>query len=200
MTVGVVIHVLDRRRIRLEIAGNMQEIGALRHLSKVTELDERRIAELGATDLLPSPPAAMVAHPVDLPLALGPEGSVAAHPVIGWDDGRVSVTDLDWDYLPVLGYALRDAGRDMYVLHELQQGVLHGIDPKRACELGLLANGVLRPQWQPLISECLGVKPFMPGFAEADCTFENGRRDRLLIRVLSVLAPVTGLVVARSLT
>lgn len=183
VAVGVVIHILDRRRVRLDVAGSIQEIGALRHLSKVTELDGPRVAELESAGLVPSPPAAMVAHPVNLPLASSLESSVAAHPVIGWDQGRGSVTDLEWDYLPILGYAIHDASRDMYVLCELQNGVLHVIGADRACELGLLVNGTLPQKGQPVISECSTVEWFIPGFVQAACVFENGRQDTLIIRV-----------------
>lgn len=183
VTVGVVIHILDRRSVRLDVAGFIQEIGTLRHLSKVTELNDSQVIELESFNHISSPPAAMVAHPVNLPLASGTEGSVAAHPVIGWDEGRGSVTDLEWDYLPVLGYAIRDASGDMYVLHELQNGVLHGIDAERARALGLLVDGTFSRRGQPVISECFAVERFIPGFVRADCVLENGRRDKLVIRV-----------------
>ncbi|WP_419729205.1 hypothetical protein [Lichenicola sp.] len=180
---GVVIHILDRRSVCLDVAGFIQEIGTLRHMSKITELDESHVAELEGSNHISSPPAAMVAHPVDLPLASDITGSVAAHPVIGWDEGRGSVTDLGWDYLPVLGYAVRDARCDMYVLHELQDGVLHSIDAERAYALGLIVNGTFSRRGQPVISECFAVEPFIPGFIQADCILENGRRDKLIIRV-----------------
>lgn len=180
---GIIIHILDRRRVHLDVAGSIHEIGTLRNLSKVTDLSASHVAELERADLVSSPPAAMVAHPVELQLASGTEGSVAAHLVIGWDDGRGSVADLEWDYLPILGYAIRDASRDTFVLYELQDGVLHGIHADRAITLGLLVNGTLARQGQPVISECFMVERFIPGFAQADCILENGRRDKLFIKV-----------------
>ena len=178
---GVVIHILDRRMAWLDVAGTVQEIGTLRQLGKVTELDGPRAAELGCARLIPSPLAVLVAQAVDLSLA--PGLSVAAHPVIGWDEERGSVTDLGWDYLPVLGHAVRDMERDVFVLHELHDGTLRRINPERANKLGLLADGVLVRHGQPAISACLKVKPFIADFAEADCILADGRRERLLVRI-----------------
>ena len=192
---GVVIHILDRRMVQLDVAGTVQEIGTLRQLGKVTELDDLRTAELGRARPIPSPLAVLVAQAVDLPLASG--SSVAAHPVIGWDEGRGSVADLGWDYLPVLGHAVRDAERGIFVLYELHDGLLCQIDSVRAGELGLLADGVLVRHGQPLISACLEVKPFIADFAEADCILADGRRERLLVRIAGSKLPDVAWLVGR---
>ncbi len=80
---GVVVHVLDRRTTSIDVAGTRHEVDTLRYVSKITELDSRRVAELEQAAGFPSPPAAMVANPVDLPLGLAAGTSVAAHLVIG---------------------------------------------------------------------------------------------------------------------
>jgi hypothetical protein len=57
--------------------------------------------------------------------------------VIGWDEGRTRVTDMGWDFLPVLGYAVRDPKSGVFVLHEEYGGILHPLGRERAIELGL---------------------------------------------------------------
>lgn len=181
---GVTVHVLDRRTISLQVAGTRHEVGTLRHVSKVTELDGPRAAELERAATLPSPVAAMVVSPVEIPLASAPGTAVAAHLVIGWDEGRGSVTDLAWDYLPALGYAVRDAAGGAFVLHELRDDMLHPVDGERAAILGLLAgDGSLRRRGQPAIAECRTVLPYAPEFAVADCVLEGGRHERLFMHV-----------------
>ncbi|TLU71233.1 hypothetical protein [Lichenicoccus roseus] len=192
---GVVIHILERRNVRLDVAGFVQEVGTLRQLSKVTEVDDLRAAELERAKLISSPLAALVAQTVSLPLASGK--SVPAHQVIGWDNGRASVAEPGWDYLPLLGYAVRNAERDIFELNELRDGTLHPIDPVRASDLSLLSNGVLVRHGQALISSCIEVRPFIPNFAEADCIFENGRRERLLVRITGGSLPDPSWLVGR---
>ena len=193
---GVMIHILEGRTVKLDVAGNLQKVGTLRLLGKVTELDDPRAAELlKRAKLIPSPLAVLIAEAVDLPLALGQ--SVSAHPVIGWDKERGSVTDLGWDYLPILGYAVRDTERDVFVLYELQDGSLRWIGADRANELGLLADGVLVRHGQPSISACLGVKPYISNFAEADCVLADGRRERLFVRIAGSTSPDPAWLVGR---
>jgi hypothetical protein len=43
---GVAIHILDRRTVRLDVGGTSQTVGTVRHLSKITEIDDCRSAEL----------------------------------------------------------------------------------------------------------------------------------------------------------
>ena len=126
---GVNIFILDRRATKLAIAGVVQDVGSLRRFWKITELDEERAGELSASEAavsaMPSPKAAMIADVVEVPLASRPDIEISAHQVIGWDEGRTSVTDMGWDYLPVLGYAVRDPDSGVFTLHERCDGVLH---------------------------------------------------------------------------
>lgn len=181
---GVVIHILDRRTVWLDIGGTQHQIGTLRHLSKATELDDSRAAEIKeAASLIPSRPAVLLAQTVDLPHESADGRSVAAHLVIGWDEGRGSVSDQGWDYLPMLGYAVRDNQRDVFVLHELRDGKLHAINAERAGALGLISNGVLVRRGQPVVSGCRSIRRYIPGFVEADCVLEDGRQEKLLVRI-----------------
>ena len=195
---GVVIHILDRRTVRLDVGGVVGEIGTLRHLSKVTELDGGRVAELEHAGDLPAPVAALVAATDEHPLAASPDRVVATHLVIGWDDRRGSVTDMGWDHLPVLGHAVRDPGRDLFILHELRDDGLHRIDRARAEALDLLLDGALVRRGQPVIAECFGVRPFATGLAEADCRLADGRNDRILFRVEHDALPEPSWLVGRT--
>jgi hypothetical protein len=185
--VGVNIFILDRRPATLSVAGVTQNVGSLRRFWKITEIDEERAGELSASETaasaMPSPKAAMVADIVEMPC--GESGvEVKAHEVIGWDEGRTRVTDMGWDYLPVLGYAVRNRDNGVFVLHERRNGVLYPLDRDRTVELGLTGpDGQLVRRGQPVISECRSVRLYIPGYAEADCTFDNGRKEKLLIGI-----------------
>ncbi|MGE4048148.1 MAG: hypothetical protein AB7F35_25045 [Acetobacteraceae bacterium] len=180
---GVNIFLLDRRTATLFVGGSKQVVGTLRRFFKITELDDERATELDATiRVTPSPAAALVVDVSELPLADMPDKPVAAHLVLGWDDGRGSVADFGWDYLPQLGYAVRDRTTGHYTLHEERAGVLHPIDHWRARELGLVTTaGELVRRGQPRIVACRSVTPFIPGYAEADCVFDSGVTNKLLI-------------------
>lgn len=103
---------------------------------------------------------------------------------------RTSVTDPDWDYLPALGYAVRDPDSKSFVFHARRDGVLHRLDRERAVGLGLVgADGLLMPHGQPVISECRSVHPYGAGYAEADCTFDDWRQEKLLITVAEGALP-----------
>jgi hypothetical protein len=185
---GVNIFILDRRPARLAVAGIVQDLGSLRRFWKITELDEERSGELSASETavssMPSPKAAMIADVVEMPLGSESGIDVSAHPVIGWDKGRTSVTDMGWDYLPVLGYAVRDPDSGVFVLHEKRNGALHRVDRDRAVELGLIGpDGQLIRRGQPVISECRSIRLVIAGYAEADCTFDNGREEKVWISV-----------------
>jgi hypothetical protein len=180
---GVNLFLLDRRTITLLIGGSKQTVGTLRRFFKLTELDDERAAERdAAAHITPSPAAALVMDITDLPLASEPDKPIAAHLVLGWDEGRGSVTDFGWDYLPRHGYAIRDQASGNYTLHEHRAGFLHPIDGRRARELDLLAaGGELVRHGQPRIATCRSVRPWIPGYAEADCTFDSGAVEKLLI-------------------
>ena len=180
---GVNVFLLDRRAVTLLIGASKQTVGTLRRFFKITELDDERVAERdAAARITPSPSAALVMDITDLPLAGEPDKPVAAHLVLGWDEGRGSVTDFGWDYLPQLGYAVRDPADGSYTLHEERTGLLHAIGDRRAHELGLLdAGGELIRHGQPRIAACRSVKPWIAGYAEAECTFDSGAGDKLLI-------------------
>ena len=196
---GVVIHILDRRRVCLDVAGVTQEVGTLRHMSKVTEIDDKGSAEVEeAAKFSHGIPAAMVAQAVNLRLASGTNDIVQAHMVIGWDEGRGSVPDLGWDYLPVLGYGVKDKMREVFALHELCDGTLRIVDKERAATLGLVANETLVRRGQPTILECYEIRPYLPNFVEADCLLADGRRERILVRVVADAFPSASWLVGRT--
>jgi len=188
---GVNTFLLDRHTVTLLIGGSRLPVGTLRQFFKLTEMDDERAAEReAAAGITPSPAATLVMDITDLPLAGEPDKPVAAHLVLGWDEGRGSVTDFGWDYLPRLGYAVRDRASGNYTLHEHRSGLLHPIDALRARELGLLgAGGELIRRGQPRIAACRSVRPWIPGYAEADCTFDDGRQEKLLVRTTGDTLP-----------
>ncbi len=183
---GVNLYLLDRRRVRLNIGGTIEDVGMLRRSWKLTEFDQerRKEREKAAIDAsgMPSPKAAMLADVEELPVGSRAGFELSAHLVIGWDDGRTEVTDWGWDYLPVLGYAIRAHDTDFYVLHELRDRALHLVDAERASQLRLIdrSASIVR-LGQPLIIECRSVRLYIDGYAQADCTFDNHRREMLLI-------------------
>ena len=180
---GVNTFLLDRRTATLMIGGTHHTVGTLRRFFKLTELDEERGAELdAAARISPSPAAALIVDISEFPLAGGSDKPVPAHLVLGWDEGRGSVTDFGWDYLPQLGYAIRDPASGHYILHEKRSGLLHAMNETRAADLRLLdRDGQLVRRGQPRITACRSVTRYIPGYAEADCTFDRGAGDKLLI-------------------
>jgi len=179
---GVNIFLLDRRTVTLVVGGARVSIGTLRRFFKITELDEERAAELATASAAGrSPLAVMLADISELALATEPDKPVAAHLVLGWDEGRGSVTDFGWDYLPKIGYAVRDPAGEAYLLYEERSGLLHPIDAGRAQELRLLdPAGRLIRHGQPHIVNCRSVKRWTKDYAEAECTFENGEKNTVL--------------------
>ena len=185
---GVNIYILDRRPARLSVGGVEQSIGSLRRFWKITEIDDERSRELETAEAtagaIASPPAAMLADVYDMTLGSENGARVKTHLVIGWDKGRTRVTDMGWDYLPTLGYAVRDKDSGAFVLHEEREGGLFPISRERAAELGLTdSGGQLARHGQPAIVECRSVRPYIAGYAEADCTFDNGKTEKLLIGI-----------------
>jgi hypothetical protein len=191
---GVTTYLLDRRTTTLEVGGASQTVGTLRRFFKLTELDDERAAELEAAERnTHSPVAALVMDIHEMPVAAEPSRAIAAHLVLGWDEGRGSVTDFDWDYLPRLGYAVRNPGDGSYVLHEEKDGFLCPIDASRARELGLLdANDQLVRHGQPRITACENVRSFLDKYADAVCTFTTGDKATLMIAIDSGELPPSG--------
>jgi hypothetical protein len=186
--VGVNIFILDRRPAKLAVAGVEHEVGSLRGFWKITELDEERAGDLSAWEAavsaMPSPKAALIADVVEMPLASKTGIEVSAHLVIGWDEGRTSVTDMGWDYLPVLGYAVRDPASGIFALHERRDGALHRLDHDRAVELGLIGpDGQLLRRGQPVITGCENVRAFLDKYADADCTLSTGNNETLMTAI-----------------
>jgi hypothetical protein len=179
---GVNTFLLDRRTATLMIGGTKQTAGTLRRFFKLTELDDDRAAELEAAARAAHSPAAVLLMDVsELPLAAEPDYPIAAHLVLGWDEGRGSVTDFGWDYLPPLGYAVRAPSTHAYTLYEERDGLLYPIDATRAREIDLLDSaGRLVRHGQPQIVACRRVKPYIKGYVEADCTLETGAVEKLL--------------------
>jgi hypothetical protein len=185
---GVNIFILDRRPVKLAVAGVVQDVGSLRRFWKITELDEERAGELSASEAavsaMPSPKAALIADVVEIPFASNPDIKVSAHQVIGWDEGRTRVTDMGWDYLPVLGYAVRHPESGIFVLHEERDRVLHPLGHDRAIELGLIGpDGQLMRRGQPVITGCENVRPFLDRYADADCTLSTGEKETLMTTI-----------------
>jgi len=180
---GVVKYLLDRRTVTVRIGDSRQAIGTLRRFFKITELDEERNAELEAADgIRPSPVAAMIMDESEFALASDPTTPVRSHLVLGWDEGMGSVTDFGWDFLPELGYAVRDPASGEYTLFELRNDrLLYPVDDGRARELGLLdQEGHPVRHGQPVITECENVRPFLDKYADADCTLSTGVKETLL--------------------
>jgi hypothetical protein len=185
---GVNIYILDRRPARLSVGGVEQSVGSLRRFWKITEVDDERSRELdtaeAAAGAIASPPAAMLADVYDMTLGSENNAPVKAHLVIGWDKGRTRVTDMGWDYLPTLGYGVRDRDSGTFVLHEEREGGLFPISRERAAEIGLIdPEGQMVRHGQPAIIECRSVVPFLNDYADADCTLEGGKAGKLLIGI-----------------
>jgi hypothetical protein len=155
-----------------------------------SELDVAKAAITGRD----APPSVMIADVVEIHSADEQQSSLAsAHIVLGWDADRFVVTDWNWDYLPILGYAIRDTSSSSYVLHELYDGKLHKITQERALQLGILdESGNLRRQGQPQISTCAIVEPYLSMYAQAKCTLSDGRETELLTRIEGNRLPDTG--------
>lgn len=182
---GVQIYLLDRRKVTLLVGGQPVDIGTLRRYWKVTEIDSERAAEIDAAKTTlqgkAAPMAVMVSDVTELSLAAMPNQTVAAHLVLGWDADRSSVTDFGWDYLPVLGYAVQNGTSAKYVLHEDGAGGLSPVTPARAVELRIQDQaGKFLRQGQPSITECRSVRPYVVGYAQADCVLSNGETAKIL--------------------
>ncbi len=191
---GVNIYILDRRPVRLSVGGTGQDVGSLRRSWKITEMNDERADELSkseaAASAVRSPAAAMLADVEELPLASASGVTVRAHLVIGWDEGRTRVTDTGWDYLPILGYGVRDPDAEVFMLHEERDGTLHHLDRERAFAIGLIGpDGLLAKRGQPTILECRSVQSYIAGYAEADCKFDDGRQQKLLVDVAGNAMP-----------
>lgn len=185
---GVQIYLLEPKTVTLLVGGLPQEVGTLRRFWKVTEVDEKRSKEIDAVKSRlrgkATPMAVMVADVTELPLAADPSQQVAAHMVLGWDADRFSVTDFGWDYLPVLGYAVRTKASAEYVLHEEGAGGLSPIVRNRAIELGIHNRaGQFVRQGQPSIVNCLSVRPYISAYVQADCVLNDGRNAEILTSV-----------------
>jgi hypothetical protein len=121
---------------------------------------------------------------VEAPFASDPHHPVQAHLVLGWDADRASIADIDIEFMPTLGYAVRALGENGYVLFESQASLLYPMSNDRAIELGILSEtGTLIRRGQLKIVECQSVRPFIPGYAMADCVLANGRRAEVMTRL-----------------
>ena len=179
---GVNTFLLDRRSVTLLVGGKKQMAGTLRRFFKLTELDEERHAEVEAAERdTYSPPAAMIMDVNEGRLADDPDRLVNTHLVLGWDEGRGTVTDYKWDYLPVLGYAVRNPGTAHFTLYEEKFGLLYPIDGSRARELGLIDDeGKMVRRGQPVITSAANVRPFLDRYADADCVMSNGATETMM--------------------
>jgi len=174
--------------VTLFVDGIGVNIATLRRFWKVTEIDDARAAEIDAAKASLSgklaPVAVMVADVTELPLASTPNMAAAVHLVLGWDEDRASVTDFLWEYLPVLGYAVKTIDSTGYALHEERDGLLYPMSESRAVVLGILdASGRFVRRGQPSITECRAVKPYINLYAEADCLLSDGRTVEILTSI-----------------
>ncbi len=191
---GVQVYLLDRQTVTLLVGDDLQQIGTLRRFWKVTEIDGDRTAEIESVKANiaeeGAPVAVMVADVAEIPLAIEPSRPVAAHLIIGWDADRSSVTDFGWDYLPVLGYAVRGTSSAEYALHEERAGVLHPVTTIRAIELGILDDArKFQRRGQPSITKCRSVRPYISSYAQADCALSDGQIAEILTSVESEMLP-----------
>jgi hypothetical protein len=185
---GVQTYLLDRRMVTLHVDGVGVEIGTLRRFWKATEIDDERSAEIervkATFSRMPAPVAVMIADVAELPLASAPARGAAVHLVLGWDEDRASVTDYAWEYLPILGYAVKMIDSAGYVLHEERDGLLYPVSESRSTALGILdACGRFVRRGQPSIRECRAVKPYIKLYAEADCLLSDGRTVEILTSI-----------------
>jgi hypothetical protein len=105
----------------------------------------------------------------------------------------VTVTDLDWDYLPILGYAVRNIALSNYTLCEDMSGTLQGIEADRAVQLGILnTSGQLIRNGQPSIVACEAIRIFISTYVQADCMLSDGRSVEVLTFIGSGLPPQKG--------
>ncbi len=141
---GIDIYLRDRPKQTIFIEALPKKVGMLRRLSKVTELNDARVAQIESVKEAfrgkPTSPAAMIPGPYDGYLAADPSRRMDAYLVIGWDAERIKVTDAGWDDLPTLGYAVLSAGSDELLLHEMRDGLLYPLSVSRAIELGILSK------------------------------------------------------------
>lgn len=198
---GVNFYILDERSVRLAIGKSILSVGTLRRFWKITEMTAEREQELRqALEGAPqSPKAVMLAEPCEEAAIIHGNPSLQrAHLVLGWDSGRFKTTDFNWDYLPVLGYAIREPANDVYRLHEMSHGELIPIDEAHAVELQVLnQQGELIRRGQPTIAECREVRSFIDGYAQADCVLEDGRQEKFLVKLVGQALPPRGWLVGK---
>jgi hypothetical protein len=185
---GVQVYLLDRRTASLRVGTYTYEIGSLRRFWKLTELDPDRSSEIGAVrsrlGTQPAPLAVMINEVSEIAPVTAGDHPVAAHLVLGWDVDRVSVTDMNWEYLPILGYAVRDEVDNTHTMHEVRDGQLLPVDNVRAKEIGLITqDGKIARHGQPSIVTCLQVLPLIETYAEADCVLSNGQTAKILTSI-----------------
>jgi hypothetical protein len=191
---GVLIYLLDTRKVKLRIGALVKSIGTLRSFRKMTEVDGSDASYLDSLDLsarkIYGPVAVMTADFESCALATSPNRTTAAHMVLGWESGLSRTNDQNWDYLPILGYAVRNSSSCEYTLHEKRSELLHPLTATRATELGILSpHGKLTRKGQPSIIYCGHVLPYISTYAEAKCVFDNGDTFDLLTRIEGVGLP-----------
>jgi hypothetical protein len=190
---GVDLFLLDRRKVTLSVGGIQARIGTLRYFCKSTCVDEGRAALLDAAEASVNPktaPRAVMLEEGDEARSTETYRPVTSHLVLGWDADRAYISDWEWDYLPVLGYAVRHPDSNKYTLCEKRGGMLHPIDFAKGEELGILSpDGRLVRRGQPVITECRSVQPYIKLYAEADCTLSDGRKVELFTPIQTVELP-----------
>ena len=191
---GVNLYLLDRRKVHLTIAGHKYTVGSLRRFWKVTEIDEARASEIASAKAQlgdrEAPAAVLITDISELPLAASPGRDVRCHAVLGWDIDRYLVTDFEWDFLPVLGYAVMEDAGKRYVLYENKDGQLYPIANDTAVDKQIIdESGHLLRRGQPRIQRCNEIQPFINRYAKAKCLLEDGRSVELLTTLNGELLP-----------
>ncbi len=124
--------------MEIEVCGLRQQIGTLRHFGKLTELNEQSSAEMTALEALlgqmVAPIAAMNTDVIQKELEGGSSNPIKAHEIASWEEDRSHVLDLNWDFLPTIGYAVQDHDRRVFVLHEKTAGGLRPVTQNQATE------------------------------------------------------------------
>jgi hypothetical protein len=191
---GIQTYLLGGTKVRILIGGVPVKAGTLRRFWKVTEIEAERATEISAAEARvrkkAAPALVMVADVDEMPLADKPDQLVPAHLVLGWDPDRFMVTDFNWDYLPVIGYAVRQSMSDNYELYEEVDGFLKSITIASAIEGNILSRRhkyILKAS--PTISQCYSVGAFISNFAQARCALNNGCQVDLLTAIPNNILP-----------
>jgi len=116
---GVDLFILNRRQTTLIIGGKKVRAGVAKKICKLTEIDDTLAANIqtatAALEAMKKPKIVIVDRIYCFP-ASASEQYREGHPVLAWHPKAAQVTDLNWDMMPVLGYAEKDNTTGTYVV------------------------------------------------------------------------------------